>query len=147
MFNIKLSEPSYELFDKYDAREVLKNSYEEEELMLAPAPKNNFGQVINTVGEVWCLCKAIFNDGTEHSASAMCRGDASEDPQLLTVWNGSEDVSLILPPAPDFVLAKEGPDPFCAKFEKSLAEVFPINFIVVPQFQLQPHLRMSLLKQ
>ena len=145
MTQIKLSELSYQQLDKIDAWQVLLESYEDEELILTPATKNNHGQIGNSVGEVWCLCKAIFNNGTEYKASAMCRGDSNEGPLLWTVWNGKEDVTLILPPAPDFVLKEEGPIPFCEKFELSQDFVFPISFLVIPKFEFQPHYRSAII--
>jgi hypothetical protein len=146
MTQLKLSELSYQVFDKIDAWQVLMDSYDEEELILKPATKNTLGQIKDTIGEVWCLCKAVFNNGNEYKASAMCRADSNEGPLLWTVWNGKENVSLILPPAPDFVLAEEGPIPFCAKFGQSQDSVFPIKFIVIPKFQFQPYERSTTIK-
>ena len=54
---------------------------------------------------------------------------------------GEKDIRLILPPAPSFVLEEEGPNAFCEKFGKRLEEVFPINFEVIPKFEIEPHLR------
>jgi len=138
MNGIKLSEMSYRYFEIHDAWKVIIDSYQEEELRMEPAFKNQFNQVQCENGEVWCLCQAIFNDGSIHKASAMCRADSNEGPLLLSFWNDSEDVTLILPPAPDFVLDTEGPIPFAQKFSKNFEEVFPIKFFIIPLFEFPP---------
>lgn len=93
------------------------------------------------VSEVFCLSKCHFANGTSHLACAMCRGDSPEGPLLWTIWNGQKDVRLILPPAPDFVLQKEGPEAFASAFGLPLAAVFPAIFEVVPEFATAPRRR------
>jgi hypothetical protein len=114
---------------------------EAEDVELAPVRLDSAGRVPRDVGEVWCLCEAVFADGSRHLASAMCRGDSDQGPLLWTVWNGAEDVPLLLPPAPDFVLEKEGPEVFVMKFRLNLPEVFPMRIEVVPRFAVEPEHR------
>jgi hypothetical protein len=97
------------------------------------------------VGEVWCACTATFADGSEHAAAALCRGDSDFGPALWTFRLGEESVRLVLPPAPRFVLAVEGPAPFADKFGKQLDDVFPIELCVVPRFAVSPRVRSALL--
>lgn len=99
------------------------------------------GLVPSSVGEVFCLSNCRFSDGTNHLACSMCRGDSPEGPLLWTVWDGEKDSRLILPPAPDFVLAQEGPEAFAAAFGLPLAAVFPAIFEVVPEFATAPRRR------
>jgi hypothetical protein len=141
-----LSRLSYDDFIRVPAWQVLRETSDEEDVSLEPATIDNMGLIEKSNGEVWCLCKAIFSNGEEHKASAMCRGDNNEGPLLLTVFNGSEDVALIMPPAPDFVLKSEGPQVFCKKFDKQENEVFPITFKVVPKFQVKPEERSIIIK-
>jgi hypothetical protein len=71
----------------------------------------------------------------------MCRGDSGLGPLLWTVWTGDEDVTLVAPPAPPFVLAKQGPIPFAASFGKPLEQVFPLRLDVVTPFESDPKRR------
>jgi len=77
----------------------------------------------------------VFACGEENLASGVCRGDSSDGPLLLSVFNGVEDVTLIKPPAPDFVLQAQGPEQFSKRFDKKPNEVFPLTIKVIPQFQ------------
>jgi hypothetical protein len=106
-----------------------------------PVPLTHEGLVPANVGEVFCLSKCHFADGAPHLACAMCHGDSPEGPLLLTVWNGGRPISLILPPAPDFVLQKEGPEAFASAFGLPASAVFPAIFEVVPEFATPPRRR------
>lgn len=139
---MKLSNLSYKELAIHDAWKVVEESFEEDELKLIPAKKNYLGQIEIDNGEVWCLCDAIFNDGSKHEASAMCRSDTNQSPLLWSFWNGKENVPLLLPPAPAFVIAKDGPAAFCKKFNRARGEVFPITLVVVPKFEFPPQDRM-----
>lgn len=138
---IKLSELNDDLLQKFDSWRVLEETYDDEDVSLSPAYKNNNGEISNKNGEVRCLSKAIFANGEVHKASSMCRGDSNEGPLLSSVWNKTKWINLLLPPAPDFVLKKEGLINFCATFNKPPDEVFPIQFEVIPKFQIEPNLR------
>lgn len=98
-----------------------------------------------SVQEVWCLCIAKFANGSEHSACAMCRGDSADGPLAWSVWNGEEDVPVIVPPAPPPVLEIDGPGVFASRFALSVQEVFPIVFEVVPRFVVRPEKRAAIL--
>jgi hypothetical protein len=112
-----------------------------EDAELEPVEFDEDGTVPARIGEVWCLCNAVFADGSEHLASAMCRGDSSDGPLLWTVWNGTEDVPLFLPPAPPPVLAKRGPEAFSAKFNADMHAVFPLKITAVARFAVSPEER------
>ena len=144
---IKLSELNDDLLQKFDSWRVLEETYDYEDVSLSPAYKNNNGEISNKNGEVWCLSKAIFANGEEHKASSMCRGDSNQGPLLWSVWNNTKRINLLLPPAPDFVLKKEGPIKFCAEFNKPPGEVFPIRFEIIPKFQIEPNLRIVAIYQ
>ena len=98
-------------------------------------------KVPKELGELWCLCRARFADGTEHQAAGMCRGDEAIGPLMWSIWNGTQDVRLLVPPAPEFVLARQGPAPFAAKFGKPLAAVFPLTIRAVAEFAVEPAIR------
>lgn len=136
---ITLSKLSYDDLDRISAWRVIEETIDEEDVSLEPAKLDNIGLVEKSNGEVWCLCKVIFFNGDEHKASAICRGDDNQGPLLLTVSNGVEDISLIMPPAPDFVLDLEGPVAFCRRFDKPTNDVFPLRIDVIPKFKLPPH--------
>jgi hypothetical protein len=115
--------------------------YEAEDLELSPVEFDSNGRIPSSVGEVWCLCTAVFANGSEYLASAMCRGDSSEGPLLWEVSNGKRAVPLLLPPAPPFVLDREGPTVFAAQFGLSVNDVFPLTLKVVPCFATKPEKR------
>lgn len=139
---INLSQLTNEHFYKCDSWIVLEDSLQEEEdVSLEPAIKTPDGLIGATNGEVWCFCKAIFSNGDEHIGSALCRGDSDDGPLVCSVWNGKEDVPIFVPPAPEFVLEKDGPDIFCGKFGKQIQDVFPIIVEVIPCFENKPNTR------
>jgi hypothetical protein len=109
--------------------------------VLVPVKFDALGRILESAGEVWCLCTCRFANGSEHPACAMCRGDSKEGPLALSVWDGERFVPVILPPAPEFVLEKEGPLTFCRRFTLEPDEVFPMEIIVVPRFAVAPHRR------
>lgn len=111
---------------------------EDEDASLEPAYLNAKGEISADNEEVWCICSAKFSNGTTHKASSMCRGDSDEGPLLWSIWNGEKDVSLLLPPAPPPVLKVEGPEPFAAEFGLIISDVFPIEFSVIPAFEISP---------
>ena len=117
---------------------VVVGGYEAEYLELSPVQLDSTGRIPGNTGEVWCLCTAVFANETEHVACAMCRGDSADGPLLWSVSNGKESVPLLLPPAPDFVLAREGPEAFAEKFGMRLEDVFPLTIRAVPRFVVEP---------
>jgi hypothetical protein len=135
----------YEQLEKIPAWRVIPETIDEVDVELEPATFDNVGLIETMNGEVWCLCKATFSNGDEHKASAMYRGDANEGPFFLSVFNGSEGIPLIMPPAPTFVLGTEFPEAFCKKFNKAIQEVFPIFFSVIPKFKTEPQYRSILI--
>jgi len=135
---VTLSNLTYKDFERWQAWRVIENTYQDEDISLQPARLDELGLIDKRNGEVWCLCKAVFACGEKHKASGMCRGDSSDGPFLLTISNGVEDVTLIQPPAPDFVLQAEGAEQFSKRFDKKLNEVFPLTIKVIPHFQLEP---------
>ncbi|HEV2480293.1 MAG TPA: hypothetical protein VGS79_11535 [Puia sp.] len=141
MAPIKLSDLSISDFRKVDAWKVIESSYEEEELRLVPADKNERGNLLRKNGEVWCLTKATFSNGAVHDAVCMSRADAAEVPLSRSVWNGEKYVPLFVPPAPGFVLKTHGPKPFSKEFNERLENVFPIDFEIVPRFETAPAIR------
>jgi hypothetical protein len=138
---IKLSELSFLDLRKIDAWKVIESSYEEEELLLVPADKNERGNILLKNRGVWCLSKATFLNGTVHEAISMCRADSEEEPGSWSVWNGEKYVPLFVPPAPDFVLETDGPEPFSKEFNEKVENVFPIDFEMVPRFERDPQVR------
>lgn len=113
--------------------------------VLKPVRLGADGSIPASVEEVWCLCKCRFADATEHGACSSCDGDTSEGPLAWSVWNGDEFIPIIVPPAPDFVLEKEGPIAFCRAFNLESQAVFPLEIEVVPAFEIAPHRRSVLI--
>ena len=109
--------------------------------LIAPADKDGNSLILPANGQVWCLTNATFANGQNHIALSLCEADTDVGPICLAVWNGTEFIDFLVPPAPDFVLEVNGPIPFCKKFNTSPDEVFPLVFSVVPQFKEEPHQR------
>ena len=124
---------------------VIQETIDDEDVTLEPANLSDEGKVLAINGEVWCKGLAKFKNGLTFTGACMCRADSSDGPLLITVWNGHRDVSLIMPPAPDFVLAQEGPVPFCNAFDLIIDDVFPIQFNVEPEFEIEPFFRAVIL--
>jgi hypothetical protein len=99
---------------------------------------DSFGAVPSAYAEVWCLCEARFANGTRYDAVALFRGDADEGPLLCSVWNGDQNVPLILPPAPAPVLARRGPVAFAASFGRLTEDVFPLSISAKVRFAVPP---------
>ena len=114
----------------------------DDDRMLVPARLTPGGLVSREAGEVWCRSQCLFANGAIHLACTMSRGDAGDGPLAWTVWNGNRDVRLLVPPAPAFVLAKEGPGPFARAFSLTLADVFPLVIRVDPRFDHPPRERL-----
>ena len=93
------------------------------------------------IGEVWRLCNAVFADGSEHLASAMCRGDSSDGPLLWNVWNGTEDVPLSCHLRHCRFLAKKVRQALSAKFNADMHAVFPLKITAVARFAVSPEER------
>ena len=96
---INLSQLTNEHFYRCDSWRVVGDSLQDEDVALEPALKTPDGLITAINGEVWCFCKAIFSNGDEHIASALCRGDSDDGPLLCSVWNGKEDVPIFVPPS------------------------------------------------
>lgn len=138
---MRLSELTYDDLAKVHVWAIAAGSEDDEDATLSPVSLTDSGLVPSSVGEVWCLCVARFADGSEHKATAMCRGDSSDGPLLWTVSTGAEDVSLVVPPAPDLVLSKQGPAPFASKFGRTRGQVFPLTIEAITGFTMDPRRR------
>jgi len=138
---MKLSTLTYEDLAEVQVWSTPAGSEEEEDATLSPVSLTRDGLVPSNVGEVWCLCTAWFADGSQHRATAMCRGDSGDGPLLWTVSAGSEDVPLLVSPSPAFVLARQGPTFFAARFGKSLEQVFPLTIEAATRFAVEPQRR------
>ena len=132
---------TYDELKQHTAWVAVGDYAEMEDPELSPVEFDAEGRIPGNVGEVWCLCAAVFFDGSEHLAIAMCRGDSADGPLLWSVWNGDKDVPLLLPPTPPFVLARQGPEVFATKFGTNVANVFPLTIEVVPRFAVKPEIR------
>ena len=113
---------------------------EDGDRVLIPAKTVN-GLIDASVGEVWSLATCRFSNGEEHKACVMCRGDNADGPLGWTVWNGSRDVPLIVPPAPLPVLKLDGPESFARAFGKRLDQVFPLKIEAESRFVTPPSRR------
>lgn len=133
-----LNEMTIQDFKQTPCWKVLETGFDENDVKLVEAAISDDGTVLATNGEVWCKGIATFNNGLIYDGVCMCRADASDGPLLITIWNGQKDVSIIMPPAPDFVLENEGPEPFCQAFHLSYQEIFPIQFLVEAKFEVAP---------
>lgn len=136
-----LSQLTYEDLKLTTAWKSIGSYSEDEDSQITPVEFDMEGRIPRKVEEVWCLCTAVFANGTEHLATAMCRGDSSDGPMLWSIWNGNEDIPLLLPPAPTLVLAKKGPAFFSSKFLLKTEDIFPLIIKVVPRFETSPKVR------
>ena len=136
-----LSQLTYEDLKRYNAWEAIGDYAGDVDAMLRPVQFDDSGRIPKNFEEVWCMSTAVFANGSEHMATSMCQGDSSDGPLLWSVWNGVEDVPLLLPPAPPPVLAKKGPDFFSNKFNMQKDEVFPLIIKVVSRFTTSPEIR------
>jgi len=136
-----LSQLSYGDFKKSPVWLAVGDFANDDDAFLEPAQLDGEGRVPSGTKEVWCLCRATFSNGVEHLAAAMCRGDSCDGPLLWTVWNGSEDIPLYVPPAPPPVIQKRGPRVFAERFGLGLLDVFPITIDVVARFEEWPEKR------
>lgn len=136
-----LSRLSYKDLSDSPAWAAVGDYAEAEDAELEPVRLDAQGRIPSDGEEIWCLCSAMFADASEHLATAMCRGDSSDGPLLWGVWNGAENVPLLLPPSPDFVLSKCGPRVFTEKFNSNLAAVFPLVIKVAVPFVMSPEER------
>lgn len=127
-----------------EPKAIEADSWQDEDEGLVPVKFTADGRVPSNVRLAWCLAVATFADGSRHEACAACWGDSEEGPLLPTVFNGKEDVPLMVPPAPDFVLKEEGPEVFAAKFGSTVERVFPVRLEVVPRFASTPQRRHAL---
>ncbi len=154
---IKLEDLSTKDLIRIDAWKIVEDPFREAEIitpellqdyecLITPADKDEDGLISRAVGEVWCLTYAIFASGEQHIACSLCKGDSDVGPILWSVWNVAKIVGLYVPPAPDFVLEVDGPKHFCSEFAKSIDEVFPLTFEVVPRFQTKPHQRKAVIR-
>jgi hypothetical protein len=141
MKTLMLSDLTIDVLLKVDVWKIANPAYDGIELLLLAANKSDQGVVLRTNGEVWCLSKAIFFNGTVHHALAMCDANSDEGPLLWSVWNGGRFVPLFVPPAPAFVLEDDGPEHFCKEFDETTEHVFPIALEVVPRFEVAPTIR------
>lgn len=113
----------------------------EEDATLCPVALTSDGAVPAENGVVWCLAKATFANGAVHSAAVSVWPSGAEGPELPVVWNGARNVPILVPPAPDFVLAADGPHAFASAFGLAVTAVFPITLEVVPEFVVAPRKR------
>jgi hypothetical protein len=84
----------------------------------------------NTIADgescLWVRFTGKLSDGTQVAGIAF----AESPPPSLSNWSffiEGKWLALLLPPAPDFVLAKTGPEVFAKSLERDLSEVFPIR--------------------
>jgi hypothetical protein len=141
MERIKLSNLTNEVLTRINCWRVEVDTIEDEDISLTPAIKSTEDKILPLNGEVWCQTTVFFSNGEKKKGSCMCRADSEDGPLLVTVWNGAKDVSLIMPPAPEFVLEMEGPNKFCSEFQLEYEEIFPLRILVVPIFETPPNLR------
>lgn len=136
-----ISKLTYDDLKAHPAWQATGDYAEDEDAKLAPVQFDGEGRIPDDLKEVWCMCVAVFANGSEHMATSMCRGDSSDGPLLWSVWNGREDVTLLLPPAPPAVLAKRGVDFFSTKFSMKKDDIFPLTIKVVSRFATSPEIR------
>lgn len=114
---------------------------EDPEGPIAPVRLTHEGRVPYQAGEVWCLCDAVFADGSHHGASGLCEANGHSGPLAISVFLGTDAVPVMVHPAPVFVLEKEGPNVLAKKFGRHVDQVFPITITVLATFEDPPPLR------
>jgi hypothetical protein len=114
---------------------------DEGDQILAPAPMNSYGEILKTVDQVWCRSVCRLSNGVELPALSLCIGKSNEGPINWSITVDSEELRLILPPAPDFVLREEGPEAFARKLSMDLSDVFPLTLEVLVKFEAMPRHR------
>jgi hypothetical protein len=113
---------------------------EDGDKVLVPAAMVD-GAVSAATGEVWCRSECVFANGDRHPATAMYRGDGPEGPLAWTVSCEGEEMPLIVPPAPDFVLQLDGPSAFAQRFSLPTEAVFPLEIRSAVRFESPPAIR------
>ena len=126
--------------DRYAAWAVTGDVVDGAEI-LEPVTTFVNGKLPSHLGEVWCRSQCRFSDGSLHRACALYRGDSSDGPLAWSVFNGSVDVPLVLPPAPAEVLAVDGPERLASSFGRAIADVFPLEIAAACLFQTPPETR------
>ena len=89
-------------------------------------PRPELASLPEGVHGLWVRFHGSLNDGTRVAGIAM----ATSSPPSFRLHSFSiEDkwMSVTFPPAPDFVLAEDGPERFARRLERPLSSVFPIN--------------------
>lgn len=84
--------------------------------------------------DLWVRFSGCLADGTSVKGIAM----AVASPPDLLLWSFQFDgqwLVLHLPPAPDFVLHKTGPQPFAEILGKTIDKVFPIRIETEVKFE------------
>ena len=74
---------------------------------------------------VWCRILVRLNDGTKLKGIGMYFSDSGQLGNF-SIKSGGNWLSLLLPPAPDFVLAESGPTQLARSLDKNYSEVFPL---------------------
>ncbi|HUM03761.1 MAG TPA: hypothetical protein VL084_15850 [Thermoanaerobaculia bacterium] len=93
---------------------------------LSVRPLVGHGAIDGTERFPWIRCTGSLADGTPVQAIS----NLSVHPpaiDLPSLWLDGKWHVFFLPPAPDFVLAKKGPEALARALGKSLSEVFPMT--------------------
>ena len=73
-----LNRLTYDDLKQHTAWVAIGDYAEVEDPELSPLEFDTEGRIPGNVGEVWCLCTAVFTNGSDHLATAMCRGDSGD---------------------------------------------------------------------
>jgi hypothetical protein len=136
----KLQELFLDDFQKFKSWRTIDEDYDIEPF-LEPATYTSSGELSQENGGCWCLCEAVFKNKTKWFAVARCEGYSNDPPMLWSVWNHEDFIPLEVPPVPDFILEKKGPEWFSMKFSCSTEEIFPLEITAVDVFELEPKSR------
>jgi hypothetical protein len=109
--------------------------------VLVPAPLIASGEVSRSVEEVWCRSVCRLPGGVELPACTLSIANSGEGPIAWSITHNGQEVRLILPPAPEFVLREEGPAAFAKRLQLALSQTFPLILEVSVRFEESPHNR------
>ena len=121
-----MTKPLNELeLDDFDAVPIWATDLKHDDLetVLAMPGKT---QIEDGESDLWVRFSGAIADGTSVRGIAM----VETPPPRLLLWSffiEGQWLTLHLPPAPEFVLARTGPDAFARTLSRHLREVFPIR--------------------
>ena len=94
------------------------------DILVKPLTDYDFEQICNE--QIWVRINCKTSDKTEFNG--ICNLDINAGSLTnYSFYINDSWITLLTKPAPDFVLEKDGPNPFAEKIGKKLTDVFPLT--------------------